>query len=323
MKYGRGKWLYGTFLLVARDAARRFAFGHGGGKGRRGSWHPLILRWRRRRARQKELSTARAATSGSISWFPKFHFHYATYLSNRTWRDRASGSVPATGVSETRIVLDRLWKYVRGAGLPRQPQRTSRPLGPSHAGQGSRPKFDARLPSSTGSSQPHVAHSTAPPAAGRPPGTPFGTLPHLFRACTKSEERSQPFQTQTRIREHWRQIFRARLPAHGDRLPRLAPEPRAVRVKIDATEELVWRRAKRQPAEVIDVEHQQAAFDSFDRPAVRSFQSHEVLNSSPSSERAALLPITKLDPSFVDQLTDDVIRRVEQRARIERQRRGL
>ncbi|HEY0320022.1 MAG TPA: hypothetical protein VGC66_03545 [Pyrinomonadaceae bacterium] len=176
---------------------------------------------------------------------------------------------------------------------------------------------------SPGSSQPRVTHSTAPPAAGRPPGTPFGTRPQVFRARMKREERSQPFQTQSRIWEHWLQIFRARLPTHGDRLPHRTPKPRAVRVKFDATEELVWHRAKRPPTEVVDVEHQQATFDSFDRPGVRSFQSQEVLNSSPSSERAVLLPITKLDPSFVDRLTDDVIRRVEQRARIERQRRGL
>lgn len=324
MKYGRGKWLYGTFLLVARDAAKRFAFGHGSGKGRSGSWHPLILRWRQRRKRQKELPTARAATSGSILWSPKFHFHYATYLGDRKWRDRASGSVPATGVSETRIVLDHPWKQVRGAELPRQPHRAYRPLRPFHAGQGSRPKIVAGLSPSTGSSQPHVAHSTASPAAGRPPGTPFGTMPQVFRARTKREERSQPFQTQSRIWEHRVQIFRARLPTHdGDRIPHRSPEPGAVRVKFDATEELVWRRAKRPPTEVFGVEHQQATFDSFDRAAVSSFQSPEVHNSSPSSERAALLPITKLDPSLVDRLTDDVIRRVEQRARIERQRRGL
>lgn len=323
MKYGRGKWLYGTFLLVARDAARRFASGHGVGKGRRGSWHPLILRWRQRRERQKELPTARAATSGSISWFPTFHFHYATYLGNRKWRDRASGSVPVTAVSETRIVQAHSWEHVRGTGLPRQPQPASRPLRPFHAGRGSRPKFDAGLSASPSSSQPHVSHSTAPSAAGRLPGVPFEALPRVFRARTKSEERSQPFQTQARIREHWLQIFRARLPVHGDSLPRLSPEPGAVRVKVDASEELVWRRAKRPPAEVVAVEHQQAAFDSFDRPDVRSLQSREVLNSSPSPERVAPSPITKLDPSFVDRLTDDVIRRVEQRARIERQRRGL
>lgn len=323
MKCGRGKWLYGTFLLAARDAARRFAFRQGSGKVRRGSWCPLILRWRQRRKRQEELPTARASTSGSILWFPKFHFHYATYLSNRKWRDRASGSVPATGVSETRIVLDRPWKYVRSAGLPRQPHRDYRPLRPFHSVQSSAPKIVAGSSTSLGSSQPRVAHSTALPPAGRPPRSPFGTKPRVFRASAKREGRSELFQTQARIWEHRVQIFRARLPTHGDCLPHRPPEARAVRVKFDATEELVWHRAKRPPAEVVDGEHQQATFASFDRPAVRSFQSQEVINSSPSSERAALLPITKLDPSFVDRLTDDVIRRVEQRARIERQRRGL
>jgi hypothetical protein len=148
-------------------------------------------------------------------------------------------------------------------------------------------------------------------------------MPQVLRARTKKEERSQSFQTRLRIWEHCLHIFRARLPMPDARLPHRSPEPRAVRVKFDAPEELVWRRAQRPPTEVVEVEHQPATFDSFDSPAVHSFQSPEMLNSSPSSARAALLPVTKLDPSFVDRLTEDVIRRVEQRARIERQRRGL
>jgi hypothetical protein len=361
MKYGRGKWVFGAFLLAARDAARRFAFGHGSATGRRGSWRPLILRWRQLRRRQQELPAARVATSGSTLWFPKFHFHYATYLSNRKWRDRASGSIPATGVSETRVVLDHSRKHVRRAELPRQTHWAYRPLRPFHAGLGSRPKVDDGLSTTSGSSQPKVAHATAPPAAGRPPATPFGTrpqvlrartkrkersqpniahttappaagrppatrfgtMPQVLRARTKTKERSQPFQTQPRIWQHWLQIFCARPPMHGDRLPLHSPEHKAVRVRFDPTEELVWRRAKRPPTEVVDLEQPQATFDSFDSPAVRSFPGQEVVNSSPSSERAALLPITQLDPSFVDRLTDDVIRRVEKRARIERQRRGL
>jgi hypothetical protein len=38
---------------------------------------------------------------------------------------------------------------------------------------------------------------------------------------------------------------------------------------------------------------------------------------------ASAIQISDLDPRFVDRLTDDVIRRVERRVRIERERRGL
>jgi hypothetical protein len=38
---------------------------------------------------------------------------------------------------------------------------------------------------------------------------------------------------------------------------------------------------------------------------------------------AALLKLTDIDPRLMDRLTDDVIRRVERRVRIERERRGL
>jgi hypothetical protein len=41
------------------------------------------------------------------------------------------------------------------------------------------------------------------------------------------------------------------------------------------------------------------------------------------SARAARVQISDLDPRLVDRLTDDVIRRVERRVRIERERRGL
>jgi hypothetical protein len=44
---------------------------------------------------------------------------------------------------------------------------------------------------------------------------------------------------------------------------------------------------------------------------------------STAMERATAPQITRIDPGLLDRLTDDVIRRVEQKIRIERQRRGL
>ena len=42
-----------------------------------------------------------------------------------------------------------------------------------------------------------------------------------------------------------------------------------------------------------------------------------------SQARPAVLRLRDLEPGLLDRLTDDVIRRVERRARIERERRGL
>jgi len=40
-------------------------------------------------------------------------------------------------------------------------------------------------------------------------------------------------------------------------------------------------------------------------------------------EAVKATPVTKLDPALMDRLANDVIRRIEQRVRIERERRGL
>jgi hypothetical protein len=45
--------------------------------------------------------------------------------------------------------------------------------------------------------------------------------------------------------------------------------------------------------------------------------------AAPPVRAAASQTVMKLDPALVDRLADDVIRRVERRVRIERERRGL
>jgi hypothetical protein len=86
----------------------------------------------------------------------------------------------------------------------------------------------------------------------------------------------------------------------------------------------VWRRVTGPPTEIADSERRQEFSDSYERPSLRSFQSQEAAAHAPARfEQPAAQQITSLDPRLVDRLTDDVIRRVEQRVRIERERRGL
>ena len=65
-----------------------------------------------------------------------------------------------------------------------------------------------------------------------------------------------------------------------------------------------------------------ATATSVQRQSVRSVPFQEstvaVVHANPTVSH-----ITKLDPALVDRLAEDVIRRMEQRVRIERQRRGL
>jgi hypothetical protein len=72
----------------------------------------------------------------------------------------------------------------------------------------------------------------------------------------------------------------------------------------------------------IDEPPRQQSTASFPRTP-RSLSAEPAPELSSRSGRAAALRVTDLDPALLDRLTDDVIRRVEKRVRIERERRGL
>ena len=91
--------------------------------------------------------------------------------------------------------------------------------------------------------------------------------------------------------------------------------------QFDRPAELVWRRPQIQQA-ITAVGSPEAAALIPSTPIVGS--TTEVTRSKPVAlEQTAVLATTKIDPALLDRLTDDVIRRVDQRMRIERQRRGL
>jgi len=102
--------------------------------------------------------------------------------------------------------------------------------------------------------------------------------------------------------------------------PRMTPAPAFSRAP-----ELIWRkdRSLRGDAaqEAASSEPQVAG-----RPAMAMAAGTTVAQSPSRPERTQArkpMSLSDLEPSFVDRLAEDVIRRVERRARIERERRGL
>jgi hypothetical protein len=118
-------------------------------------------------------------------------------------------------------------------------------------------------------------------------------------------------------------VFSVRSPKTIDQVGSRAREPQGLKFQFDRAEELVWRR--KLPAKRIDeLETEPERSGSFRRPAVHSLATmEEPVGASPQIAKAEAAPVATLDPSVLDRLTDDVIRRVEQRIRIERERRGL
>jgi hypothetical protein len=106
--------------------------------------------------------------------------------------------------------------------------------------------------------------------------------------------------------------------------PRRLQENRRLQIQIDRVEELVWRRGQRSPTVTEESGREPERPESNRGLSARSTPSHDGSAAmSPAAMRTAALQAAKLDPALLDRLTDDVIRRVEQRIRIERQRRGL
>jgi len=154
-------------------------------------------------------------------------------------------------------------------------------------------------------------------------GPLFGEKPERVRDGKQSDE-ARPFQTQSRIWQHWHQVFSLRPSKPSIKAFPRAPEPQGLKFQFERPEELVWRRMLR-PAKTIDQFEQPSAVSDFSRRTPGNFSPAQEaeLKVSPAIEKAAAVQVTTLDPSVLDRLTDDVIRRVEQRGRIERERRGL
>lgn len=107
------------------------------------------------------------------------------------------------------------------------------------------------------------------------------------------------------------------------RVPDRPRESRRIRFPFDGPEELVLRRGPR-PTSILAEEGGPVRSEPLHAPSARSRPGQEAgSGAAPVLERAAAVPLARIDPALLDRLTDDVIRRVEQRTRIERHRRGL
>jgi hypothetical protein len=114
-----------------------------------------------------------------------------------------------------------------------------------------------------------------------------------------------------------------RVPSLNAATPRSNPRPTPP-VRADRSPELVWRRARRSPDDAPSEGRHPDLPSSSTRASARSVPTPAAANEAPGrAERAAATSVTNLDPALLDRLTDDVIRRVERRVRIERERRGL
>lgn len=365
MIYGHGKSLYRMLRLAAYKAASRFAARRLNARGRRDAWRPMVLRWRLRRRRGGNVLAGRAAPHSQVSWFPQFHFHFASHTSERTRPNPMPGRSPAADSQQKRVVMDHRWT---GAST------TTRALQLDHANQQAREIYERKdsrarenapvmptprvsWPRNSAQPKEHFPVSAAPQvwwlskSARSKEHAPLTATPRVswpplanqlvtwpterrgrqrlertpeVRARMQREVQTQFLQTRSQIWQHWHQVFSLNRSKFSDPVPHRAAGNKALQFQYERPEKLVWRRALQTPLTSDDDKLGAEPSEPVGRTQSRS---HPGLESSvgvaPLLERAVATQVAKLDPGVLDRLTDDVIRRVEQRMRIERERRGL
>ena len=319
-----------SLALGARAAAARLVRGRGGerarGRGARGQWLPATMRWRWRRHPTATVRGVRAAAPGPATiWAPRFYLHFGAHAgAHRPWPRSAATSLRAATQRSSTTVVHRHSAIVRSAGVALAPRR-------AHGVE----RFFAIATGAVGKA----------PAVGSAPARPLrpAAAPSIGRRAV-SRLHQMPLQRPLALARGGTVHGRDRQPAgadargHARALPLVHRRP--VTFAVDApgrrgdsapplshrehSPELLWRRAARAATPPADDGADSHLPGAAARSAARSLPPHQTPPEPPASiSRAAPRQLTQLDPALVDRLADDVIRRIEKRARIERERRGL
>ena len=318
MIYADGNHVH-RMLCLAREAARRFVPRLVRKAAGSQLWRPVVLRWRRTRRVATAAITRRTSIAAKYLTFPQLHFHFATYITQRF--DRSVTAVPLTAAHEKPVVLDRRPGVVPPPERPSQVARLyrARLVKPQlvdtksivnwttvrQAPQFQRSKVFAPT---------NIYHRKAFLIV---PGSTEGERP------VQKDQPTQGTQTRSRVFRETLRMFSVRRQTISEYPKSHANERKVSEFLLNSPEELVWRRSRRRQLEVVDEpQGLPAPATSVQRQSVRSVPVQEstvaVAHVNPT-----VAHITKLDPALVDRLAEDVIRRMEQRVRIERQRRGL
>ena len=279
-------------------------------KNRSSGWRPLVLHWRRRRVLRPILRTDRVTSLVSHSYFPQIHLHFTTHITNHNYRNAVPRSFFATTVKRDRVLVERR--------LERQiyADRTAdRPL--AHG-----PRIKYRSGASTPARQltgatsedlrSHVSSKQWTPIRKIHQPRPSASLssPSLVLSPRRAKL-TGVVQTNRHTHEYRTQTFSAKRETLV----------KSTQIYFDRAEELVWRRTS-----VIEDGSVVNVTETTQRPpALRTSAGPTTHTQSapPANIQTTPQQLPKLDPGLLDRLTDDVIRRVEKRALIERQRRGL
>jgi len=258
-------------------------------------------------------------------WQPQFTLHFVD-ARTREARARAFGRcrcLPIRTIHELRrLVVHRHSAQTQSAPIARDPRRALR------AGHRLDPVLSAR--SSMSASAVAGKRSAAPPVASAVTTAVVAHLRRNFSERFSVERRrfwrndpARPFAR--RVEPRVRDARPGRVPhATGPQLiSRQERHATAPHTPAPHAPRLVWRTAPRQEEHTSGETRPDDPTPALLRTPAGAADRHEVAGAVTPTARATAPHISDLDPRLVDRLTEDVIRRVERRVRIERERRGM
>ena len=297
----------------------------------------MTLFWRQKRKRLEGVQARRVAPAGVVL-APQFHMQFITSAVDRPMRDSILRLLPVVASHQTRVVMENRRTIIQSRiylAQPRRAQSTVQVSSLRHAQSDSGTKLQTTAQYPNSARQP-IAPATTTwgavraqfPVRGssrrvnRPQSPNLGrTHPRVRRgqSVDGKDQTFQAVQTYT-IEPH---LFRSRSVVMRHSVPPRSQESTPAQLYFQP-QELVWHRAM-QPAAEIAGNRRQWDLDALEEPSHgRSFTGKEAVSGMPHlSGHAPATPAIKIDSALMDRMADDVIRRLERRARIERARQGL
>lgn len=278
-------------VLRARSAAARFASRRSQRSNTPLGRAPMVLRWRRRRAagafQRAALRVGRASIVRTELRF-RFDLHLATQRTIERSAPRVGKEAPGTPPA---VVADRRSVSVvrERVSLRERVWRTQRFV--------------------TARDSVRVVKPSVPERG-------------IGRSRSKTAMPTRPESRSSRLILAHRARTRGVIPPERWGAAVAAPEQAVVRGTVRAPE-LVWRRMPERSESGAASTRAASSAVSWSADVARGPGRAFAVQTAPALLEPAAVKAAVLDPAVLDRVTDDVIRRVERRVRIERERRGL
>lgn len=322
------------FVLTTLAAARR-SNRLGPRASARRPWMPPVLRWKKRPAGPNMVQTVNHfASLTRIASFSQFHFYLDQFLINRgIVSARSNDSGRPAGDRARRVNDHSPAELVRATPRPSRDGSFQRTPRQSEGPVASRKKTESEKRSLRRKPALIVSSEIVRTFLARDTSLFRGAIARRKRSVVEAPAASTPGYSSAMPERVFAGPSRSRgitaaAPVSGARVKRGIDIPKSPGAGFESVfgrrDELVWRRVT--DTRVVDEErvHSRRTVDQqIETSQQKAMPATGRAFSSPSGPSPAGFTVTNLDPAMVDRLTNDIIRQVEKRARIERERRGI